>query len=47
MHGWVDVLEDWPGDSQLGYNVSPTQLAPGRRRYWIPHAFLNKLIFTA
>lgn len=28
MHGWVDVLQDWPADAALSYNLAPTQLAP-------------------
>lgn len=29
MHDWVDILNEWPGDeSLLGYNVSPTSVAP-------------------
>lgn len=28
MHGWVDVLGDWPEDAALSYNVAPTQLVP-------------------
>lgn len=28
VHGWVDVLQNWPSDAMLGYNVSPTQLVP-------------------
>ena len=28
MHEWVDVLQDWPADAKLGYNVAPTQSVP-------------------
>jgi putative SOS response-associated peptidase YedK len=28
MHEWVDILQDWPADATLGYNVSPTQAVP-------------------
>jgi len=28
MHEWVDVLGDWPGETALSYNVSPTQIVP-------------------
>lgn len=28
MHGWVDVLQDWPADAALSYNVAPTQQVP-------------------
>jgi putative SOS response-associated peptidase YedK len=28
MHEWVDVLQDWPIDAALSYNVAPTQLVP-------------------
>ena len=28
MQQWGDVLQDWPGDATLSYNISPTQLVP-------------------
>jgi putative SOS response-associated peptidase YedK len=28
MQEWVDVLQDWPIDAALSYNVAPTQLVP-------------------
>jgi putative SOS response-associated peptidase YedK len=28
MHNWTDVLRDWPQNSELGYNVSPTAMVP-------------------
>lgn len=28
MHGWSDILADWPGQQELGFNIAPTQLAP-------------------
>ena len=28
MHEWVEVLGDWPGEAELSYNVSPTQIIP-------------------
>jgi putative SOS response-associated peptidase YedK len=28
MHNWTDVLRDWPQESELGYNISPTAMVP-------------------
>lgn len=28
MHGWTDILTDWPSDAQLGFNLAPTQMIP-------------------
>lgn len=28
MHNWADILKDWPSDSELSYNVSPTSVVP-------------------
>ncbi len=28
MGAWVDILEDWPGDVTLGYNIAPTRTVP-------------------
>lgn len=28
MHGWADILADWPAQAELGFNVAPTQMAP-------------------
>ena len=28
MHGWTDILTDWPTDAQLGFNIAPTQMIP-------------------
>lgn len=28
MHNWVDILADWPGQAELGFNIAPTQMAP-------------------
>lgn len=28
MHGWADILGDWPAQAELGFNIAPTQLAP-------------------
>ncbi len=28
MHGWIEVLQDWPAGASLGYNVSPSQSVP-------------------
>lgn len=28
MHGWTDILTDWPSDAQVGYNIAPTQMIP-------------------
>lgn len=28
MHGWGDILSDWPGQASLSFNIAPTQLAP-------------------
>ncbi len=28
MHSWTDILELWPGEHELGYNISPTSTAP-------------------
>lgn len=28
MHGWTDILDDWPQQIPLGFNVSPTQVIP-------------------
>ena len=28
MHGWAEVLGDWPEQAELGFNVAPTQMAP-------------------
>jgi putative SOS response-associated peptidase YedK len=26
MHGWTDILKDWPSEVKPGYNVAPSQL---------------------
>lgn len=28
MHGWADILGDWPAQAELGFNVAPSQFAP-------------------
>lgn len=28
MHGWADILETWPEQLELGFNVAPTQNIP-------------------
>ena len=28
MHRWAELLQDWPGDAELGYNIAPTQAVP-------------------
>lgn len=28
MHGWADVLGDWPEQAEVGFNVAPTKMAP-------------------
>ncbi len=28
MHGWTDILQDWPAQGNLSFNVAPTQMAP-------------------
>ncbi len=28
MGQWSDLLEDWPEDAELGYNIAPTQMIP-------------------
>ena len=28
MHGWTDILSDWPCGVQLGFNIAPTLLIP-------------------
>lgn len=28
MHGWTDILTDWPTDAKLGFNIAPTQMIP-------------------
>ncbi|GAA0856658.1 SOS response-associated peptidase [Aliiglaciecola litoralis] len=28
MHGWSDILGDWPAQAELGFNIAPSQLAP-------------------
>jgi putative SOS response-associated peptidase YedK len=28
MHGWTDILSEWPTDAQLGFNLAPTQMIP-------------------
>lgn len=28
MHGWADILGDWPAQAELGFNIAPSQLAP-------------------
>ena len=32
MHGWTDILSDWPTGVQLGFNISPTTLIPSFTR---------------
>lgn len=28
MHTWTDLLQDWPGQGQLSFNIAPTQRVP-------------------
>lgn len=28
MYGWTDILTDWPTETQLGFNLAPTQMIP-------------------
>lgn len=28
MHGWADIVGDWPEQGELGFNIAPTQMIP-------------------
>ena len=28
MHGWAELLSDWPENAEIGYNIAPTQMVP-------------------
>ena len=32
MHGWTDILSDWPTGVQLGFNIAPTLMIPAFSR---------------
>lgn len=33
MHGWADILGEWPVDVQLGFNIAPTLMIPAFTRH--------------